>query len=139
MGARSNIVVKQHDGSSVWLYGHWMGEDSINVVAEVLSQRERWSDAPYLARMLFSKMTENEPKDNSIGYGISTYMCDNEYPIIVINPNTNSAWLEDYDWNTQSCEPITPVKSIEEMAVATAISTSFNDLAINLGAVLTIP
>ena len=105
MGDRSNIVVKQYDGSRVWLYGHWMGEDSINVVRDTLAQQERWSDAPYLARMLFSRMTQDNV--GSTGYGISTYMCDNEYPVIVLDPQTQTVYLEDALFD-QELEAITP-------------------------------
>lgn len=105
MGDRSNIVVKQYDGSRVWLYGHWMGEDSINVVRDTLSEKERWSDAPYLTRMLFSRMTIDNV--GSTGYGISTYMCDNEYPVIVLDPQTQTVVLEDALFG-EELEAITP-------------------------------
>ena len=97
MGDRSNIVIEQGDGSRVWLYGHWMGEDSINVVRDTLAHRERWSDAPYLARMLFNRMTRGSELGDT-GYGISTSMCDNEYPIIVLDPATQTVKLEDAPW-----------------------------------------
>ena len=98
MGDRSNIVVQEHNGNRIWLYGHWMGSDSINVTRDVLAKRDRWSDSPYLARMLFSEMTKGAI-DLTTGYGISTTMCDNEYPIIVLDVETQTAWLEDTDWN----------------------------------------
>ena len=108
MGARSNIVVQEQDGSRIWLYGHWMGEDSINVTRDVLSMRDRWNDAPYLARMLFEEMIQGAV-DKTTGFGISTVMCDNEYPIIVLEPHTQTAWLEDSDWSTtpRTIKPLT--------------------------------
>ena len=136
MGDRSNIVVKQPDGSSVWLYGHWMGEDSINIVHDVLSRKQRWSDHAYLARMLFNKMTEGSP-DSETGYGISTSMCDNEYPIIVLNPSLQTAWLEEYKWDgSKSFEVITPVVTFEELVNASSVSDDFINLAVNMGAKL---
>lgn len=136
MGDRSNIVVKQPDGSSVWLYGHWMGEDSINIVHDVLSRKQRWSDHAYLARMLFNKMTEGSP-DSETGYGISTSMCDNEYPIIVLNPSLQTAWLEEYRWDgSKSFEVITPVVTFEEFVNASSVSDDFVNLAVNMGAKL---
>lgn len=132
MGARSNIVVQESNGNRIYLYGHWMGEDSINVVAEVLSQRERWGDESYLARMLFAKMIEGDPQ-GSTGYGISTYMCDNEYPLIVLEPATMTAVLEEYDWNTKSFTPITPRVSFEEFLKACVFSESFVEMLSMIG------
>ena len=139
MGDRSNIVIQEHTGNRIYLYGHWMGEDAIKIVADVLSQRERWNDAPYLARMLFNKMTEASPNDSSTGYGISTYLCDNEYPIIVIEPATQSAVLEEYGWGDKTFTPITPRVSLEEMLNACQYSESFEQLAVAMGAKLVAP
>lgn len=134
MGDRSNIVIKQHDGSRVWLYGHWMGEDSINVVRDTLAHRERWNDAPYLARMLFDKMTKGAV--GSTGYGISTYMCDNEYPVIVLDPETQTVVLEDAPFG-QPLVPITPPVSFETfIACGSETNPSFASVAVDMGAKL---
>ena len=135
MGARSNIVIQESNGNRIYLYGHWMGEDSINVVAEVLSQRERWNDEPYLARMLFEKMIQGNV-DSSTGFGISTYMCDNEYPIIVLEPSTQTAVIEEYKFGANTFTPITPRVSFEELLNACQFSESFEQLAVALGSKL---
>ena len=133
MGDRSNIVIEQHDGNRVWLYGHWMGEDSINVVRDTLAKRERWSDAPYLARMLFARMTQGSP-NSSTGYGISTYMCDNEYPVIVLNPATQTVVLEDAPFG-DDLKPITPPVSFETfIACGAETNPTFPDVAVDMGA-----
>ena len=137
MGDRSNIVVMQDNNQSVWLYGHWMGEDAISVVGEVLNKKLRWTDAPYLTRMLFSKMTENA-FDEETGFGISTAMQDNEYPIIVLNPRTQEAWLEEYEWGTGESKVITPVVRFSDMANACLFSRSYPELATALGAKLVV-
>ena len=136
MGDRSNIVVKQHDGSRVWLYGHWMGEDSIRIVRDVLAERERWNDAPYLARMLFAKMTQGDPA-GSTGYGISTYMCDNEHPVIVLDPASQTVVLEDSKTWGAELEPITPAVSFDTFIMCGAEhSPTFADVAVDMGAKL---
>lgn len=136
MGDRSNIVVKQPDGSSVWLYGHWMGEDSINIVHDVLSRKQRWADHAYLTRMLFEKMIANN-LDSETGFGISTTMQDNEYPIIVLNPSLQTVWLEEYKWDgSKSFEVMTPVVTFEEFISASSVSDDFVNLAVNMGAKL---
>ena len=134
MGDRSNIVIKQHDGSRVWLYGHWMGADSINVVRDTLAQRERWSDAPYLARMLFNRMTQGDT--GSTGYGISTYMCDNEYPVIVLDPETQTVVLEDGGFGSPLA-PITLPVSFETFTMCgEETNPTFADVAVDMGAKL---
>jgi len=136
MGDRSNIVIQEDNGNRIFLYGHWMGEDSINIAHNVLSRKARWNDAPYLARMLFNKMTEGSP-DTETGYGISTTMCDNEYPIIVLEPHTQTAWLEEYKWDgSKSFEVMTPTVTFEEFVSASSVSDDFVNLAVNMGAKL---
>ena len=50
------IKVKYSDGTAVYLYSHW-GGDQLDTVARALDRaRDRWSDEPYLARVLFSQM-----------------------------------------------------------------------------------
>jgi hypothetical protein len=132
MGDRSNIVVQEADGSRIFLYGHWMGEDSINVTRDVLALRDRWSDSPYLTRMLFEKMIEGS-FDKTTGFGISTYMCDNEYPIIVLEPSTQTAWLEVYIWGeTGRFEQLTKPVTFGDFWVALDISKTFDSVIANL-------
>lgn len=133
MGDRSNIVVKQYDGSSVYLYGHWMGEDSIGITKRVLERKQRWDDQAYLARMLFSEMVRND-LDSDTGYGISTTMCDNEYPIIVLDPSTQQVWLEEYQWGDGgSFKEITPKVTFEMFINSASVCDSFTDLALSMG------
>ena len=94
MGDRSNIVIHQDNGDRVYLYGHWMGEDSINVVWDVLSLGVRWDDESYLARMMFCKMVQGS-FDSETGFGISAnYPPDNEYPFIVLYPKDMTVQIE---------------------------------------------
>ena len=135
MGDKSNIVIQESNGNRIYLYGHWMGEDAINVVAEVLGRRQRWNDESYLARMLFSKMVEGDI-DGETGYGISTYMCDNEYPIIVLEPATQTAVIEEYAWGEKTFTPITPRVTFDELLNACQFSESYEQLAVALGSKL---
>src|SRR5574343_1126409 len=85
MGDRSLIKVymgKKND--PVYLYGHWQGNRNYKVVKTVLSRRERWDDEPYLCRMLFCEFVKGHETD-STGFGISTYIVDNEHTIIGVN------------------------------------------------------
>lgn len=132
MGDRSNIVVKQFDGTRVWLYGHWMGEDSINVVRSVLARRERWGDAAYLARMLFNEMTKDDAT-GSTGYGISTYMEDNEYPVIVLDPETQTVVLEHAVYGSLELDEMAPAVSFEQfMMCGPENNPTFADVAADM-------
>jgi hypothetical protein len=132
MGDRSNIVVQEENGNRIFLYGHWMGEDSINVTRDVLALRDRWNDSPYLTRMLFEKMIEGNI-DKTTGFGISTSMCDNEYPIIVLEPSTQTAWLEAYIWGEGGrFEQLTKPVTFGDFWVSLDISEGFDSLIANL-------
>lgn len=141
MGDRSNIVVVQPDNSRIFLYGHWMGDDNYRVAGQVLSRQERWNDHAYLARMLFSLMTSHDPNSDT-GFGISNTMCDNEYPIVVIDPQNQSVHLEEYIWGElpdgqeTRFSIITPPVTFEEFVNAYSVSESLNDLAVNMGSKL---
>ena len=141
MGDRSNIVVVQPDNSRIFLYGHWMGDDNYRVAGQVLSTGGRNTDHAYLTRMLFSKMIAHDI-DGETGFGISNTMCDNEYPIVVIDPQNQSVHLEEYIWGELSdgqetrFSIITPPVTFEEFINAYSVSESLPDLAVNMGAKL---
>jgi hypothetical protein len=138
MGDRSNIVIEQADGGRIFLYGHWMGSDAINVVTQVLARRQRWNDETYLARMLFSKMTEGEPVDAETGYGIGTYPADNDgYPFIVLKPASMTIFLEkDNRWSDKPNEAITPEISFEDYLSCVPEHADYDSLAVKMGAKL---
>lgn len=83
MGDRSNIRIDMGDEDFVYLYGHWMGNESITH-ALVGAKSGRLGDPAYLARIIFSSMIANE-LGSELGYGIATYKPDNEYPVIVFS------------------------------------------------------
>ena len=138
MGDRSNIAIVQPNDTRVWLYGHWMGLDSIRVAGDVLRTTERLTDGPYLARQLFEEMIEGA-YDKQASFGISTEMQDNEWPIIVIDPQKQVAWLEEYNWSTGAFTEISPRTPILEFAQHCGFSKSFEELAVYCGSVLTVP
>lgn len=84
MGDRGNVYVKNHNGEGVYLYSHWGGYDLAETVKRALSRRMRWNDDAYLTRIIFDEMTKGN-RDQETGFGISSYMPDNEYQIIVID------------------------------------------------------
>jgi len=94
MGDRANVYVK--DGNSgVYLYTHWTGTKLPGVVQSALRRGEsRWNDGQYLARVIFNEMTRGD-EDGVTGFGISSVLCDNNHPIIVVDTSTETVGLAD--------------------------------------------
>lgn len=85
MGDRANVVIYEGPKNVVFLYTHWTGSTLPKVLKAALQRgRERWSDAPYLARIVFCEMVRGEELTTT-GYGIATTPCDNEYPLLVVD------------------------------------------------------
>lgn len=85
MGDRANVYVKDGD-TGVYLYTHWSGYELPETVRTALARCEgRESDGPYLARIVFCEMVKGD-EEGTTGYGISTRLCDNEHPIVVLDP-----------------------------------------------------
>lgn len=75
MGDRANIHFVEENGS-FYLYTHRHGSELGKVLASALDRgRSRWTDAPYLARIIFSEMIKGEVLETT-GYGISIEVCD---------------------------------------------------------------
>ncbi len=85
MGDRANVAIKQPDGTAVYLYTHWGGSELALTVQKALAKRWRWDDGAYLARIVFDAMSDGN-HGNETGFGISTGICDNEHPIVVLDP-----------------------------------------------------
>lgn len=89
MGDRANIKIKQATGD-VWFYTHWSGHRLPEILRTALARRVRWGDSPYLARIIFCEMI----KGGEAGFGISTTVQDNEYPVLVCDTNTMTVFIE---------------------------------------------
>lgn len=83
MGSRANVVVRENE-SQVWLYCHWSGSSYVDKTRAAIAKRWRWTDAPYLARIIFDTLTEGHQGDET-GFGITTRITDNEYPVLVVD------------------------------------------------------
>ena len=93
MGDRANIFIKSDlgygDGRGVYLYTHNDGDELPVKLQAALARRERWSDDSYLARVISCEMVKGEERD-SMGYGISAYLGDNEHKIIVVDAHAQT-------------------------------------------------
>ena len=96
MGDRGNVYILddlKEDTPGVYLYSHWGGYELPQMVARALvradaDRQNRWDDAPYLTRIIFCEMVKGYEEETT-GFGISARRCDNEYPIVVVQPGNN--------------------------------------------------
>lgn len=89
MGDRGNIVIRQgntnHD--DIWFYTHWLGYRLPEIVKGILQDpkaQKRIDDGPYFARIAFCQLIAPHFNEEA-GFGISTHLLDNEYPVLVID------------------------------------------------------
>lgn len=78
MGNRADIYVHEGDAPGVYLYTHWEGDAVPHVVQRALISREgrnRWNDAPYLARIIFEQLIRGYERQET-GFGISATRSD---------------------------------------------------------------
>lgn len=102
MGDRGNVQIVDKIGNkteSVFLYTHWGGSRLPQTVQVALAKRWRWTDAPYLARIIFCEMVQGDEAGET-GFGISTRICDNEHPIVVVDVPKQEVRFEAHAWAT---------------------------------------
>lgn len=84
MGDRGNVIIKDTDDSQVVLYTHWEASTLPATVKRAIARRQRWQDAAYLARIVFSEMIRNDINSET-GYGISAHLLDGHDKVIEID------------------------------------------------------
>lgn len=112
MGDRGNVFILERHGretTGVFLYTHWTGSDLPHIVHAALAKEWRWSDPPYLARIVFDVLTEGQ-QGQETGFGISAIMSDNEHPVIVLDPTRREMWAAKAGTETQPLGPKLPFK-----------------------------
>ena len=117
MGDRANIVIQDGE-DEVWLYTHWDGYRYEDALRDALAKRWRWDDAPYLARIIFEELIKGN-EGTETGFGISTRMCDNEHPILVVDTDSQEVRLENADGRA-----VTRRQSFEDFVGTTVPSES---------------
>ncbi len=93
MSDRGNVVVQEKPGKRVYLYTHWDGSQIGPLVARVLAQKRRWDDPAYLARLIFCALVAGQ-EFGETGFGISTGICDNDHPILVVDVKKQEVYFE---------------------------------------------
>jgi hypothetical protein len=88
MGDRGNIYVVQHPHrepeGGIFIYTHWGGHKLPELLQSALKTgKSRWNDEPYLTRVIFDAVSVDN--EGITGVGLTTYLTDNEYPILVVD------------------------------------------------------
>lgn len=87
MGDRANIYIidSAKADRGIYLYTHWNGYEWPEELRKALEKaRPRWGDVSYCTRILVSNLY-SDIHDQEIGGGISTFITDNSYPVIVVD------------------------------------------------------
>ena len=77
MGNRNSIKITYRTGDSIYLYGHWIGNEIHDIVKGALWSSDRVTDESYFARVLFSRMIEKDISSDT-GFGIAPYLVDHD-------------------------------------------------------------
>jgi hypothetical protein len=108
MGDRGNIVIVQHAGPDekglLYLYSHWGGSNLPKHLQAVLKRGQRLGDEPYLTRLIAREMGMGE--EGETGYGITTYLTDNEYPLLIVDAKQKTVSVSKED------TPMEPYKTV---------------------------
>jgi hypothetical protein len=103
MGDRATFVFEQEDGNAIYLYGHWAGDGMMNELAQALDHalpRIGMGDEVYATRICVSQLTRDYV-DSETGWGLSTYFCDSEHSVPVVNFKTNVVRLLPHSWDSK--------------------------------------
>lgn len=116
MGNRANVFFVDDETESqglvgIYLYSHWMGLDLQRAVLEVLQgpvARRRWGDPSYLHRIIIHNLlADHGDASSDTGFGLSTFLTDNSYPILVIEADKQEVRLmTEGDERSQSAAPL---------------------------------
>lgn len=107
MGDRANVYIRNDSSSGVYLYTHWSGSELAATVQSALVRgKSRWTDTPYLTRIIFCEMVKGAEMDLT-GFGIAAQLCDNSHPIIVVDCDKQAIGLAPEPHDGDSPTPIT--------------------------------
>lgn len=103
MGDRATFVIEQTPESTLYLYGHWAGEGMMANLAYALdaaSPRIAMDDPAYSARIIISYLIGDQWR-NETGWGLTTYFCDSEHSVPVVNLSDKTVRLLPHEWDTK--------------------------------------
>jgi hypothetical protein len=103
MGDRATFVIEQNDESVLYLYGHWAGDGMMDRLATALIAAEGrilMNDEVYAARIIISNLIGDDWRSET-GWGLSTYFCDSEHSVPVVNLTNKTVRLLPHSWDAK--------------------------------------
>jgi len=101
MGDRANFGIRQNDGNTIFVYGHWAGHEMLARFAHALDHAQnfgRINDPAYGTRIIISQLIGDD-WSGDLGWGITVnHLADNEHKVPVFDFALQTVTLYDYDW-----------------------------------------
>ena len=106
MGDRANFGIRQNDGNTIFVYGHWAGAGMLAKFANALGHgtvaNRIPSDPAYGTRIIISQLIGESWKSDT-GWGITVNtLSDNEHKVPVYDFVTDTVSLYDFDWKSNA-------------------------------------
>ncbi len=103
MGDRANFGLRQVDGNTIFVYGHWAGEGMLARFANALDHVQnvgRIDDQAYANRIIISQLV-GDAWQGEYGWGVTVnYLADNEHKVPVFDFAFKTVTLYNYDWKS---------------------------------------
>ena len=103
MGDRANFGIRQADGNTIFVYGHWAGQNMLARFAKAIDRvvdAGRMGDDAYATRIIISDLIgEDWNQDMRWGITINT-LADNEHKIPVFDLANDTVTLYNADFRT---------------------------------------
>jgi len=103
MGDRANFGIKQADGNTIFVYGHWAGHEMLARFAKAIDRADkagRIGDDAYATRIIISDLI-GEAWSNDLSWGITVNtLADNEHKVPVYDLTNDTVTLYDADWRS---------------------------------------
>jgi hypothetical protein len=106
MGDRANFGIRQADGNTIFVYGHWAGHQMLAKFAKAINRvvdAGRMGDNAYATRIIISDLIgEDWSQDMRWGITVNT-LADNEHKVPVYDLTSDTVTLYDVeDWRNLS-------------------------------------
>ena len=117
MGDRANFGLRQVDGNTIFVYGHWAGEGMLARFANALDHVQnvgRIDDQAYANRIIISQLV-GDSWQGEYGWGVTVnYLADNEHKVPVFDFAFKTVTLYNYDWKSGVLTDIIVTFSLNE-------------------------
>jgi hypothetical protein len=117
MGDRANFGIRQNDGNTIFIYGHWAGAGMLARFANALDHVQnagRMDDQAYANRIIISQLV-GDSWTGDLGWGVTVnYLADNEHKVPVYDFAFQTVTLYDYDWKSGVLTDIIVTFSLNE-------------------------